>query len=215
MNGLKVYLRSRTTQLYIYAQPAIGFLLIVNGLREYHPFAGYLTEIIVNIVAGMLLMLGFTIPKRWRRHLRYVPGILIGLGGLALYWMTRSSGIASYHHLNRYLTIVSYAMFGFGMLQPLFDPRHYAFFQKKGVRYRFGVFSRGFASWNEVQGISYFDSGFELALKNGRTYRMLPYNAESQNLRLYIDQMLQAGKTTEEPTEDKVGKPLNQLAISN
>lgn len=214
MNGLKVYLRSRTTQLYIYAQPAIGFLLIVNALREYHPYADYLTEIIVNIVAGLLLMLGFTIPKRWRRHLRYVPGILIALGGLALYWITDSSGIAAYHHLNKYITFLSYGLFAFGMLQPLLDPRHFAYFQKKGVRYRFGAFSRGFANWQDVLGISYFDSGFELALKNGKTYRMLPYNAESQNLRLYIDQMLHAGKHEDAEEEKAPEKPLKRAMVS-
>jgi hypothetical protein len=204
MNGLKVYLKSGTTRVYVYAQAVVGIFLIGNALREYEHVQGHLTQNLVAIAAGLLLMLGVTIPKRWRRHLRYVPGILIALGGMAMLWLTTASAVLSYSPFHAPIQYLCYVLMGFGILQPLIDPRHYAYFDASGIKYRVYAFQKRFIAWDDIKGIVYFDQGFDLPLKNGTSVRMRPHNGESQNLRLYIDQMLQngrqnMGKTTTAP----------------
>jgi hypothetical protein len=194
MNGLKVYLKSGTTKVYVYAQAVVGILLIGNALREYEHAQNHYGQLLATVGVGLLLMLGVVIRKRWRRQLRLVPGILIALGGLSLLWLTNVSSVHVYYAFNPLLTYISYGLIGLGLLQPLVDHRLFAYFHSQGIRYRVHAFRTDSITWDEVKGIVYFDQGFELALKNRKTYRMHPYNGESQNLRLYIDQMLQNGR---------------------
>jgi hypothetical protein len=202
MNGLKVYLKSGTTKVYVYAQAVVGIFLIGNALREYEHLQGQLPQVMATITAGMLLMLGVMIPKRFRRNLRYVPGILIALGGASLLWLLKSSVLVVNTQYGPTMLYLSYAMIVFGLLQPIVDPRHYAFFTSKGIRYRGYAFRTTRVAWEEVKGIVYFDLGFELALKSGATYKMLPYNGESQNLRMHIDQMMYSGR--QDAAEERV-----------
>jgi hypothetical protein len=194
MYGLKVYLKSGTTKVYVYAQAVVGMLLIGNALREYEHAQDYWTRLLSTVAVGVLLMLSVAIPKRWRRNVRYLPGILIALGGLTLYWLTQASMTHVYFKYSSVLVYTGYGLIGFGLLQPLVDPRYFAFFSSSGIRYRVNLFQTETVEWSRVKGIVYFDQGFELALESGRTHKMHPYNGQSQNLRLYIDQMLQSGR---------------------
>jgi hypothetical protein len=194
MYGLKVYLKSGTTKVYVYAQAVVGILLIGNALREYEHAQDYYTRLLSTVAVGILLMLSVAIQKRWRRNLRYLPGILIALGGLTLFWLTQASMTHVYYKFSSALVYISYGLIGVGLLQPLVDPRYFAFFSRNGIRYRVNLFQTDTVEWEQVKGIVYFDQGFELTLKGGRTHKMHPYNGESQNLRLYIDQMLQNGR---------------------
>lgn len=205
MNGLKVYLKSGTTRVYVYSQALLGCFLIGNAFREYEHVQGHLLQILTSVLAGLLLMAGFTVPKRWRRNLRYVPGILLALGGLSLLWLTKVSGSLAYSRFNIALIVVSYCLLGVGLMQPLIDPRHYAFFSARGIRCRLYTFRKIFIPWSDIKAIAFFDQGFEVALKNGKSFKMRPYNGESQNLRMYIDQMLQSGRqhlTKEQDAEE-------------
>ena len=213
MNGLKVYLKSGTTKAYVWAQAVVGIFLIGNALREYEHVQGHLTQNLVTIGAGLLLMAGFTVPKRWRHHLRYLPGLLISLGGLALLWLTTASTMLSYSPFHTPMQYFCYGLIGIGLLQPLIDPRHYAYFDSQGIRYRVYAFQKRSISWESVRGIVYFDQGFDLQIKNGPNVRMRPHNGESQNLRLYIDQMLQSGREQTEKNSNGEKKEKN-LAIT-
>lgn len=194
MNGLKVYLKSGTTKAYVFAQAAVGIFLIGNALREYEHVQGHLMQNLVTITVGLLLMAGFTVPKRWRRNLRYLPGTLIAIGGCALLWQTKAVAIIAYSPLHQPIEYLCYVLIGLGILQPLIDPRHYAYFDASGIRYRVYAFQKRIIAWESIKGIVYFDQGFDLQMKNNRIVRMRPYNGESQNLRMYIDQMLQSGR---------------------
>lgn len=206
MNGLKVYLKSWASQAYVYAQAVFGIFLVANALREYEHVQAHLPKILLTVLAGVMLMLGMLVPKRWRRNLRYVPGILIAVGGYALLTLTHASMVLSYYFMNPFLVYLSYFMMISGILQPLIDPRHYAFFTTEGIKYRSIAFRTIFIPWTEVTGIAYSENGFEVTLKNGIAYRMRPHNGQSQNLRLHIDQMLQTGRqnasTTLNPPRD-------------
>lgn len=212
MNGLKVYLKSGTTIAYVWAQAVVGIFLIGNALREYEHVQGHLTQNLVTIGAGLLLMAGFTVPKRWRRNLRYLPGLLIALGGLSLLWLTNASALLSYSPYQVPIQYFCYFLIGIGILQPLIDPRHYAYFDAQGIRYRIYAFQKRFLPWESIKGIVYFDQGFDLQIKQQRYLRMRPYNGASQNLRLYIDQMLQSGREQTgkgRPSEQKENNVVN------
>ena len=212
MNGLKVYLKSGTTRAYVFAQAAVGIFLIGNALREYEHVQGHLMQNLVTIGAGLLLMAGFTVPKRWRRNLRYLPGALIAIGGCTLLWQTNAAAVLGYSPFHQPIEYFCYCLIGIGLLQPLIDPRHYAYFDAEGIRYRVYAFQKRVISWESIKAIVYSDQGFELQMKNNRTIKMHPYNGDSQNLRMYIDQMLQSGR---ERTNNTVTGPKEKSQARN
>lgn len=189
MNGLKVYLKSGITKAYHYAQGVLGILLIINALREYERIEGQKLELLLTVLAGTLLVLGWLVPTSMRRKLRLLPGLLMVLGGLSLILLTKSSSAIAYYRYNYLLEIFGYMYCLAGAIQPLVDVTHVAYFTTQGVRYRSNLFFAQELKWDEIKGIVFHENGYSIERQKGKTIRMVPFDANSQNLRVHIDKM--------------------------
>jgi hypothetical protein len=189
MNGLKVYLKSGITKAYHYAQGVLGILLIANALREYERIEGQKLQLFLTVLAGTMLVLGWLVPKSFRRKVRLLPGLMMVLGGLSLIFLTKSSAAIAYYRYNNWLEIFGYLYCIVGAIQPLIDVTHVAYFTSEGIRYKSNLFFSTDLKWADVKGIVYHESGYSVELNKGKTIRMVPFDANSQNLRVYIDKM--------------------------
>jgi hypothetical protein len=194
MNGLKVYLKSGITKFYFYAQGAAGALLILNALREYEHIEGQKLLLGLNVLAGMALILGWLIPRSKRRKFRFLSSVLLVLGGIPLIYLTLSSTYFAYFRFNPLLEMLGYLMIIVGLTQPLIDINQSVYFDATGMRHRSSIFTNKSRLWSEIKGIVFDEHGITVELINKRTIRMVPYDAESQNLRAKIDKMMLQAK---------------------
>jgi hypothetical protein len=81
-----------------------------------------------------------------------------------------------------------------GVLQPFFDVKKVVYFTTDGMRYRSLRFFSKQCTWPEIKGIVFQERSFSVELSNGKTLRMIPYDAESQNLRVLLDKMIHQAK---------------------
>ncbi len=198
MNGLKVYLKSGISRIYHHAQGCVGVVLILNALREYEHVEGLKLALLMSVVAGVLLFLGWLMPKSMQRKFRLLPGLLLLLGGLSLIYLTTASlsiGYYRYHKIPEYL---GYLISAVGLLQPILNSNQVVYFGTQGIFYHPNLFWKQHMRWSQVNGIVFQEKGFFVELKTGKTLRMVPYDAESQNLRVHIDKMIHLAKSTEE-----------------
>lgn len=195
MNGLKVYLKSGISRIYHQAQIVSGVILIVNALREYENVEALKLPLVLSVMAGLMLVLGWVIPKSMQRKMRLLPGLLLLIGGLSLLYLTKSSLEVVYFRYHTIPEVIGYLLSGFGLLQPLLDVNQVVYFAPKGISYRTNLLWERRISWAQVKGIVFQEKGFFLELKNRKTLRMVPYDAESQNLRVHIDKMLIQAKS--------------------
>ncbi len=195
MNGLKVYLKSGITKFYFYAQGVAGAFLILNALREYEHIEGQKLLLALNALAGMLLVLGWLVPRAKRRKYRMLSSVLLILGGIPLIYLTHSSTNFSYFRFNPMLEMFGYLMIVVGALQPLVDVNQSVYFDGTGMRHRSSILGYKSRAWSEIKEIVFDESGFTVELKNRKMIRMVPYDSDSQNLRSKIDKMMQQAKT--------------------
>jgi len=194
MNGLKVYLKSGITKAYHHAQVLGGIFLVMNALREY-PLVEYLKlQILLSVIAAVALVLGWVVPTHMRRKLRFLPGALLALGGASLVFLTMSSTVVLYGRYNAWLELLGYLMAVVGVLQPLIDVKKVVYFTAEGMRYRSLRFFTKYCTWPEIKGIVFQERSFSVELNNGKTLRMIPYDSESQNLRMLLDKMINQAK---------------------
>jgi uncharacterized membrane protein YgdD (TMEM256/DUF423 family) len=194
MNVIKVYLKSSITKMYHYAQGAFGILLILNALREYEHVEGQKLALLLSVVAGTFLVLAWALPKAWRRKLRFLPGICIVLGALSLIHLTQSSIALAYYPFNNLILFAGYVLTLFGALQPILDANQVIYFSPEGFRYRPLRFAMIQRKWSEIRGVVFQEHGFAIEMNDGKSYKLTPYDAESQNLRVYIDKLMIAAK---------------------
>jgi hypothetical protein len=207
MSVLKVYLKSGVAKIYFYAQAVVGAFLVSNTLRVFQFGENPVNEIIACGATGVLLCLGVAVPKKLQYSLRYLPGILLAFGGFMLRMATVASMSYGYQAINRPLIFLSFVLMAFGLSQFFFDGKQYASFTKHHIRYRIFPFTRGMViAWEDVKNILYGDRSFEIVLKNGKSYKMIPRYGDSQNLRVHLDQMLMQGK-------NGISKPANDAKL--
>lgn len=195
MNGIKVYLKSRIAKVYLHAQSVVGIFLILNALREYELVEGQKMELLLSVIAGILLVLGWVVPRSKRRKLRLLPGLLLILGGVALIVLTLSSMKLVYWRYNNTLLLIGGLISLFGLLQPLFDVTQVVYFTTEGMRYRPHYLMQVQKRWSEIKGVVFQDHEFTVEFKRGRSIRLVPYDSESQNLRVHIDKLMVHAKT--------------------
>lgn len=195
MNGIKVYLKSRIAKVYLHAQSVVGIFLIFNALREYELVEGQKLELLMSVIAGVLLMLGWVVPRSKRRKLRLLPGLLLTLGGAALIYLTLSSMTLVYSKYNNGLLLIGSIIALVGLLQPLIDVSQVVYFTSDGMRYRPHFLYEIQKRWSEIKGVVYQDHEFLVEFNKGRSLRMVPYDSESQNLRVHIDKLMVSAKT--------------------
>ena len=80
-------------------------------------------------------------------------------------------------------------------MQGLLDVNHVVYFNTEGMLYKSTLFYRIHKKWSEINGFVFQEDGFSVEFKNKRTLRMVPYDSESQNLRVYLDKMLLVAKS--------------------
>jgi hypothetical protein len=219
MNGIKVYLKSGITKVYLHAQCVVGIFLVLNALREYEHVEGQKLALLLSVVAGLLLVLGWVVPRSQRRKLRFLPGTLLTLGGVALIYLTQSSMGLAYYKYNMALVILGGVICGLGLLQPLIDVKQIVYFTPEGMRYRAHYFYQIQKNWSEIKGIVFQDHGFLVEMIKGRNLKMVPYDAESQNLRVHIDKMMLVARanrngSTPKPETDAQGAVMQQRSQS-
>jgi len=194
MNGLKVYLKSGITKAYHHLQVLGGIFLVMNALREY-PLAEFLKlQILLSVIVAVALVLGWVVPTHMRRKLRLLPGLLLALGGASLVFLTVSSTAVMYGRFNTWIELLGYLMAGIGVLQPVIDVKKVVYFTAEGMRYRSLRFFSKQCAWPEIKGIVFQERAFSVELNNGKTLRMVPYDSESQNLRVLLDKMIHQAK---------------------
>lgn len=194
MNALKVYLKSGITKAYHHAQVLGGIFLVINALQEY-PLVEYLKiELLLSVVAAVALVLGWVVPTHLRRKLRYLPGLLLAFGGTTLVFLTMASTAVIYGRYNLWIELLGYLMAAAGVLQPLIDVKKVVYFTTEGMRYRSLRFFTKHCTWPEIKGIVFQEKAFSVELNNGKTILMVPYDSESQNLRVLLDKMIHQAK---------------------
>jgi hypothetical protein len=209
MNGLKVYLKSRFSKVYFYAQSVIGLFLVANALRQFEDGGGEIFGKIAGVVLGFLMLASLATPQHLRQTYRYLPGMVIALAGIVLWWNTSANMATYYSHWHQPLIYVAYGLGILGLIQPLVDIKRYAYFGTKGVRYHMRPFQKSELSWSDVNSIDYHDEHFELSLKDGRSLKMVPQYAKSTNLRAHLDQLFYSSKSNPSKSGDPQ-KPISQ-----
>lgn len=194
MNGLKVYLKSGITKAYHHVQVLGGIFLVMNALQEY-PLVEYLKlQLLLSVIAAVGLVLGWVVPTHMRRKLRYLPGLLLALGGTSLVFLTMASTAVIYGRFNLWIESFGFLMAAVGVLQPLIDVKKVVYFTAEGMRYRSLRFFTKHCTWPEIKGIVFQEQSFSVELNDGKTLRMVPYDSKSQNLRVLLDKMIHQAK---------------------
>lgn len=194
MKGLKVYLKASVTKVYLYSQGVVGACLLANVLREYDQFDQLQVPLIANVIVGLMLILNVVMPRKFQRKLRYLPGLLLLLGGGALVYITTVSIGVRYFHLNKLFLLAGYAFAAWGLAQPLLDVNRVIYFSPEGLRLRMSIFGARQYRWTEVAAVVFQDKGFIIECSDGKTFKLHPYEGDSQNMRVRIDKLMTAAK---------------------
>ncbi len=213
MRELKVYLKSRLAKVYFYTQALVGLILIINSLRLLEGGGTDILSSMICIAFGLVLIAAITIPVHLRRNLRYLPGLLIAVGGILLMWNTKTNIQIAFSRVNQPVLYIAYVIIAIGVLQPLFDIKQYAYFGKNGVRYKFKAFQEHKVLWNEVANIDYHEKCFDLILKSGKVLTMTPLYAKSINLRVHVDKLWHDSKSNNLDTAVQT-PPIQGQAVS-
>lgn len=211
MHELKVYLKSGFAKVYFYAQALVGLVLVSNSLRLFEQGGNNVFPPMISVAVGLALIGSIAIPVHLRRNLRYLPGILIALAGLLLYWNTSMSMQLVYSKINQPLLYISYVFTIFGLVQPLIDIKRFAYFGPNGIKYKLKAFQKTKISWDEVQSIDYQEDCFDLILKSGKVLTMTPLYYNSMNLRAHVDKLWHNSKNN--PKQDDVSSSVAGQAV--
>lgn len=194
MNGLKVYLKSSITKVYHYLQLVIGLTMILNALREYEHIQSRRLAMLLNVVAGVALVTNWVMPRTVRRKLRLLPGLLLFAAGTTIIYYAKVSLAFEFSQFHTLFQWVGFGVAGIGISHAMLDVNHVVYFNSSGMLYKSTLFWSTQKKWSEIKGFVFQEQGFTVELMNKRTYRMVPYDAESQNLRVYLDKMLHVAK---------------------
>jgi hypothetical protein len=121
------------------------------------------------------------------------------VGGVALIYLTLSSMKLVYWRYNNTLLLLGGLISLAGLLQPLIDVTQVVYFTTDGMRYRRNLFLQIQKHWSEIKGVVFQDNDFLVEFKKGRSIRMVPYDADSQNLRVHIDKLMIHAKSIGRP----------------
>jgi asparagine N-glycosylation enzyme membrane subunit Stt3 len=200
MNGLKVYLKSGIARNLVVLLILASILLITNAFHFLESEHKLVTEVLLSGSWGILILLSLFVPRQIQRRLRYLPGLLILVSGIILFWHATTSlhkVITEWYSVYYY---IGGALILLGLAAPLLNQKHYIFLSSKEIRIRNNPFSLHQISWQEVARVEMEERVLEIELRNGRIFRVTPESSSSQHLRAHIDEVTRKGL---------VGKPLD------
>lgn len=193
MNGLKVYLKSGMDRFISILLILSAILLITNAFHFLESEHKLVTEVLLSGSWGFLVFLSFLAPRQIKRRLRYLPGILILVSGIILFWHATTSlkvVITEWYSVFYY---IGGALILLGLSTPLVNQKHYIFLSSSGIRIRNNPFAIHRIGWNEVSEVIMEERTLEIELHNGRIFRVTPESSSSQHLRAHIDEATRNG----------------------
>ena len=189
MNGLKVYLKSWVSVVYDYAQLVCMLLLLINGILQMEWVQAPVEVVGVNFLGAALLLVGFFLPRRLRKRLRLLPGVLIALGGFAMYWTTRGEKawvVGSWPETLSWTGIVAIVV---GLLQVFLDTRSWVKLSPRSLRIKRGPLPMQRIGWERVKDIYVENGSLHVQLKSGSKLSLRLVQGDSQTVRSRIDQI--------------------------
>lgn len=195
MNGLKIYLKSGVGVVYHYALLAGMLLLLTNGILQLEWVQAPFEIVGVNFFAATVLFVGFLLPRRLRKRFRLLPGLLIALGGFAMYWTTRGEKWWITGDWTEILYGVGIGMMAFGLLQAVIDVKGWVKLSARSMRVKRGILPMQRIEWSRIKDVYVEDGRLNVELKQGGSLRMRLMQGESQTLKARIDQIYLEART--------------------
>jgi uncharacterized membrane protein (UPF0136 family) len=203
MNGLKVYLKSWVSLVYYYAQLACMILLLINGILQMEWLQAPVEVVGANFFGAAVLLVGFFLPRRLRKRLRLLPGVLIALGGLAMYWTTRGEKaweVGNWPETLSWAGIV--AMVG-GLGQAFLDVRGWVKLSPRSLRIKRSFFPTRRIEWGRVKDVYVEEGALQVQLRDGGKLSLRLSQGDSQTIRSRIDQIFREALAYQTETQEK------------
>lgn len=200
MNGLKVYLKSGVARIFLILLILSAILLITNAFHFLESEQKLVAEVLLSGSWGAIILLSLFVPRKIKRSLRYLPGILILVAGVILFWHATTSlkvVITEWYSVFSYIGI---ALIIVGLSAPFLNQKHYIFLSSTGIRIRNNPFNLHRIAWKDVARVVMEERTLEIELHSGRVFRVTPESSSSQHLRAHIDEATRNGL---------VGKPID------
>jgi hypothetical protein len=178
-------------------------LLLTNGILQMEWVQAPFEVVGVNFLGGAILLMGFALPRRLRKRWRLLPGLLIALGGFAMYWTTR--GETQWVSGNWPWTLfgTGIAAMVFGLSQVLLDTRGWVKLSPRSMRIKRGLLPMQRIEWARVQDLYVEDGRMHMMLKNGGSMALRLDQGNSQTMKSRIDQIFREARSFQRNMEQQ------------
>ena len=208
MNGLKIYLRSKVTMAYNWAQLLVIFCLLLDGILQLQYIHAPLGKTLTCFAVALGLLASFSFWKYLRKRMRYLPGMLIAFAGAVIIWSTWDEVEISDLPWPLMLYCTGWAFVVAGFTQLFVDGERWMSLSSRSVRLKKNLFAETRHSWDKVSDILVEDTEIQLHYKNGVVVKVQPERCDMQHLRSRVNLILrtaQAAPNSEAAKDDLMG----------
>jgi hypothetical protein len=194
MNGLKVYLKSKVGAVYHYAQLACMLLLLLNGILQLEWVHAPFEVVGINFLGAAVLLVGFFLPYRVRKRYRLLPGLLIALGGFAMYLTTRGETQWVDGYWPNLIYGTGIGAMALGLSQTVLDVRGWVKLSPRSLRIKQGLLPQRRIEWAKVKDLFVEDGCLHVVQKSSRTLVLPLSQGNSQTINSRIDQLFREAR---------------------
>lgn len=187
MSGLKIYLRSKVTQNYRWGQALAVSLLMIDGIIQLQMVNAPIYKPVVSFLMVALLVLSMTLGNRCRRRFRYLPGLMISLGGAVLMMNAWSDFMTTDWIWPVLLYGAGMSCIIAGLSQFLIDGPRWMTLSSRSVKLKHTMFPLRRHPWEQIKDLSVDERDVVIELRDGHTVRVQPERCDMQHLRSRVD----------------------------